>query len=33
MYLQTAYPIERAVASLWPGMLAFQMVFEAKRAS
>jgi 2-polyprenyl-3-methyl-5-hydroxy-6-metoxy-1,4-benzoquinol methylase len=30
LYLKTAYPIERAVASLWPGMLAFQMIFEAK---
>lgn len=31
LYLKTAYPLERAVASLWPGMLAFQMIFEAKR--
>ena len=31
LYLKTAYPIERAVATLWPGMLAFQMIFEAKR--
>lgn len=31
LYLKTAYPIERAMASLWPGMLAFQMIFEAKR--
>ena len=31
LYLKTAYPIERAAASLWPGMLAFQMIFEAKR--
>ena len=31
LYLKTAYPIERAIASLWPGMLAFQMIFEAKR--
>jgi hypothetical protein len=31
LYLRTVYPIERAVASLWPGMLAFQMIFEAKR--
>lgn len=30
LYLKTAYPIERTVASLWPGMLAFQMIFEAK---
>lgn len=32
LYLKTAYPIERAIASLWPGMLAFQMIYEAKRA-
>ncbi|HEX2060178.1 MAG TPA: class I SAM-dependent methyltransferase [Thermoanaerobaculia bacterium] len=31
LYVRTAYPIERAVASLWPGMLAFQMIFEAKK--
>jgi 2-polyprenyl-3-methyl-5-hydroxy-6-metoxy-1,4-benzoquinol methylase len=31
LYLKTAYPVERAVASLWPGMLAFQMIFEAKK--
>jgi 2-polyprenyl-3-methyl-5-hydroxy-6-metoxy-1,4-benzoquinol methylase len=31
VYMKTAYPLERAVASLWPGMLAFQMIFEAKR--
>ena len=31
LYLKTVYPIERAVATLWPGMLAFQMIFEAKR--
>ncbi len=31
LYLKTVHPIERAVASLWPGMLAFQMIFEAKR--
>jgi 2-polyprenyl-3-methyl-5-hydroxy-6-metoxy-1,4-benzoquinol methylase len=30
LYLKSAYPVERAVASLWPGMLAFQMIFEAK---
>ncbi|HVE71260.1 MAG TPA: class I SAM-dependent methyltransferase [Thermoanaerobaculia bacterium] len=29
-YLKTVYPLERAVSSLWPGMLAFQMIFEAK---
>ncbi len=33
LYLKTAYPIERVVASLWPGMLAFQMIFEAKRTT
>lgn len=33
LYLETAYPIERAIASLWPGMLAFQMIFEAKRTA
>lgn len=31
LYLKAAYPLERAVASLWPGLLAFQMVFEARR--
>jgi len=30
MYLKTAYPIERAVARAWPGLLAFQMIFEAQ---
>jgi len=30
-YLKTLYPIERAVAGLWPGLLAFQMIFEARR--
>ena len=30
LYLKTVYPLERAVASIWPGMLAFQMIFEAK---
>jgi len=29
-YLKTVYPVERAVARLWPGMLAFQMIFEAR---
>jgi 2-polyprenyl-3-methyl-5-hydroxy-6-metoxy-1,4-benzoquinol methylase len=33
LYLKTVYPIERAVASLWPGMLAFQMIYEAKRTT
>lgn len=31
LYLKTLYPLERAVSSLWPGMLAFQMIFEAKQ--
>jgi SAM-dependent methyltransferase len=31
LYLRLVYPVERVVASLWPGMLAFQMVFEAER--
>ncbi len=31
LYLKTAYPLERALTSLWPGMLAFQMIYEAKR--
>jgi SAM-dependent methyltransferase len=30
LYLRTVYPLERAVASVWPGMLAFQMIFEAR---
>jgi 2-polyprenyl-3-methyl-5-hydroxy-6-metoxy-1,4-benzoquinol methylase len=32
LYLKTIYPAERAVARLWPGALAFQMIFEAARA-
>ncbi|HJT16102.1 MAG TPA: methyltransferase domain-containing protein [Thermoanaerobaculia bacterium] len=32
LYLKTAYPVERYLARLWPGMLAFQMIFEAVRA-
>jgi 2-polyprenyl-3-methyl-5-hydroxy-6-metoxy-1,4-benzoquinol methylase len=31
VYLKTVYPVERAISTLWPGMLAFQMIFEAKR--
>jgi hypothetical protein len=31
LYLRTIYPIERAVARVWPGALAFQMIFEGKR--
>jgi 2-polyprenyl-3-methyl-5-hydroxy-6-metoxy-1,4-benzoquinol methylase len=30
-YLRTVYPIERSLAALWPGMLAFQIIFEARR--
>jgi 2-polyprenyl-3-methyl-5-hydroxy-6-metoxy-1,4-benzoquinol methylase len=30
-YLKTIHPLERAVTSLWPGLLAFQMVYEARR--
>jgi SAM-dependent methyltransferase len=33
LYLKTVYPLERAVASLWPGLLAFQMIYEAKRTA
>lgn len=32
-YRAAVHPVERAIASLWPGMLAFQMIFETKRAS
>lgn len=31
LYLKAVHPIERAVASLAPGLLAFQMIFETKR--
>lgn len=31
LYLKTVYPIERVIARLWPGALAFQMIFEARR--
>src|SRR6266540_2346307 len=31
LYLKTVHPIESAFARLWPGMLAFQMIFEAAR--
>jgi 2-polyprenyl-3-methyl-5-hydroxy-6-metoxy-1,4-benzoquinol methylase len=31
LYLKTVHPIEAAAARLWPGMLAFQMIFEATR--
>ena len=33
LYLKSVYPIERAVTSLWPGLLAFQMIYEAKRTA
>ncbi len=29
LYLKAVHPIEAAFARLWPGMLAFQMIFEA----
>lgn len=31
LYLKTVHPVESAAARLWPGMLAFQMIFEAAR--
>jgi 2-polyprenyl-3-methyl-5-hydroxy-6-metoxy-1,4-benzoquinol methylase len=31
LYVKAAYPIESAVVRLWPGALAFQMIFEARR--
>ena len=31
LYLKTVHPLERAVTSVWPGMLAFQMIFEARQ--
>lgn len=33
LYLKTVFPFERAVASLWPGLLAFQLIYEAKRTA
>jgi SAM-dependent methyltransferase len=33
LYLRSIYPVERAIAALWPGLLAFQMISESKRAS
>lgn len=30
LYLKTAHPVERALASLWPGLLAFQMISESR---
>lgn len=32
LYLKSVYPVERAIGRLWPGALAFQMIFEAERA-
>lgn len=29
-YLKTVYPVERLIARAWPGLLAFQMIFEAR---
>jgi 2-polyprenyl-3-methyl-5-hydroxy-6-metoxy-1,4-benzoquinol methylase len=31
LYLKAIYPMERAVAGIWPGALAFQMIFEGRR--
>ena len=31
IYLRLVYPLERAVAAVWPGGLAFQVIFEAER--
>lgn len=31
LYLRSVYPVERLIASVLPGMLAFQMIFEARR--
>ena len=33
LYMAAIHPVERAITSLWPGMLAFQMVYEARRSS
>ncbi len=32
LYMKTFYPVERAICSLWPGMLAFQFVILAQPA-
>jgi 2-polyprenyl-3-methyl-5-hydroxy-6-metoxy-1,4-benzoquinol methylase len=29
-YLRLIYPLERVLSSMWPGLLAFQMIFEAE---
>ena len=31
-YLNIVHPVERVIAAAWPGALAFQLIFEAKRA-
>lgn len=31
LYLRTIHPIERAITALWPGLFAFQMIWEARR--
>lgn len=31
VYLKTIDPLERMISSVWPGALAFQMIFEARR--
>jgi 2-polyprenyl-3-methyl-5-hydroxy-6-metoxy-1,4-benzoquinol methylase len=31
LYSKTVLPMETAIARLWPGLLAFQMIFEARR--
>lgn len=31
LYLSFVHPVERLIASAWPGLLAFQMIFEARR--
>jgi len=33
LYVKTIHPLERAVTALWPGLLAFQMIYEAKRSA
>ena len=30
LYLKAIYPLERAAASVWPGAMAFQMIFEGR---
>jgi 2-polyprenyl-3-methyl-5-hydroxy-6-metoxy-1,4-benzoquinol methylase len=33
LYLRMVHPLERAITLLWPGLLAFQMIYEAKRSA